>query len=78
MISDETYSQVTTDACVKIAVLEICFERKTKESVAGTFRTITVKILAILNSLCAKGCYLILKFESAIRRVYVFAPMFWL
>ena len=32
------YLQVITDACVKIAVLEICSEKKTKESVVGAFK----------------------------------------
>ena len=27
------YLQVITDACVKLAVVELCFEKKTKESV---------------------------------------------
>ena len=37
--------QVITDVCVKIAVLEICFEKKTKESVVGTFKnTCTVTV----------------------------------
>ena len=27
-----------TEACVKIAVLEICSEKKTRESVVGTFK----------------------------------------
>ena len=34
------YSQVTTDAHVKIAILEICFETKTKQFVVGTFKNI--------------------------------------
>ena len=38
--SKEFYLQVITDACVKIAFLEICFEKKTKESVAGIFKNI--------------------------------------
>ena len=32
------YLQVITDACVKIAVVELCFEKKTKESVVETFK----------------------------------------
>ena len=32
--------QVITDACFKIAVLEICSEKKTRVSVVGTFRNI--------------------------------------
>ena len=32
------YLQVTTDSCVKITVLEICSEKKTRESVIGTFK----------------------------------------
>ena len=32
--------QVITDACVKIAVLEICSDKNTKESVVGTFKNI--------------------------------------
>ena len=32
------YLQVITDACVKIAVVELCFEKKTKESVIETFK----------------------------------------
>ena len=32
------YSQVVTDACVKIAVVELYFEKKTKESVVETFK----------------------------------------
>ena len=32
--------QVISDACVKIAVLEICSEKKTKEFVVGTFKSI--------------------------------------
>ena len=31
------YLQVITDTCVKIAVVELCFEKKTKESVVETF-----------------------------------------
>ena len=30
--------QVITDACVKITVLEICYEKKTRKSVVGTFK----------------------------------------
>ena len=30
--------QVIIDACVKIAVLEICSKKNTKESVVGTFK----------------------------------------
>ena len=33
--------QVITDACVKIAVLEIHSWKKTRESVAGTFKNIS-------------------------------------
>ena len=29
---------VITDACVKIAVVELCFEQMTKESVVETFK----------------------------------------
>ena len=32
---------VITDACVKIAVLEIYSEKKTRESVVGTFKNIS-------------------------------------
>ena len=32
------YLQVITDACVKIAVLEICSEKETRESAVGTFK----------------------------------------
>ena len=32
------YSQVITDACVTIAVVELCFKKKTKESVVETFK----------------------------------------
>ena len=32
------YLQVITDACVEIAVAELCFEKKTKESVVETFK----------------------------------------
>ena len=32
------YLQVVTDACVKIAVVELCFEKKTKEFVVETFK----------------------------------------
>ena len=32
--------QVIADAFVKAAVHEICFEKKTKESVVGTFKNI--------------------------------------
>ena len=32
--------QVISDACVKIAILEICSEKKTKEFVVGTFKSI--------------------------------------
>ena len=31
---------VITDACVKIAVLEICSDENTKDSVVGTFKNI--------------------------------------
>ena len=34
------YFQVITNACVKVAVLEICFEKKTKEFVCGTLKNI--------------------------------------
>ena len=30
--------QVITDACIKIAAVELCFEKKTKESVVETFK----------------------------------------
>ena len=30
--------QVIADTCVKIAVVEICFEKKTNESVVETFK----------------------------------------
>ena len=32
--------QVITDTCVQIAVLEICSEKNTRESVVGTFKNI--------------------------------------
>ena len=32
--------RVITDACVKIAALEICCEKNTRESVVGTFKNI--------------------------------------
>ena len=32
------YLQVITNACVKIAVVELCFEKKTKESVVENFK----------------------------------------
>ena len=32
------YLTVITDACVKITVVELCFEEKTKESVVETFK----------------------------------------
>ena len=34
----KSYFQVITDVCVKIVVLKVCFEKKTKESVVGTFK----------------------------------------
>ena len=34
------YLQVITDVCVKIAVLKICFEGKTSDSVDETFKSI--------------------------------------
>ena len=34
------YLQGITDACVKKAVLEICFEKNTKELVAGPYKNI--------------------------------------
>ena len=34
------YLQVITNACVKTAVFEICSGKKTRESVAGTFKKI--------------------------------------
>ena len=40
------YLQVITDACVKIAIPEICFEKKTKASVVGTCKNIyTVAVI---------------------------------
>ena len=37
--------RIITDACVKIAVLKICSEKKTWESVAGTFKNITTVVI---------------------------------
>ena len=34
------YLQVINDACVKIAAVELCFEKKTKESVVETFKNV--------------------------------------
>ena len=34
------YLQLITDACVKIAVLEMCSGKNTRESVVGTFKNI--------------------------------------
>ena len=34
------YLQVITDAYIKIAVLEACSEKKTRESVVGAFKNI--------------------------------------
>ena len=35
---EKFYLQVITEVYVKIAVLEICSEKKTRESVVGTFK----------------------------------------
>ena len=41
----KSYLQVITDACVKRAVLEICSEMKTRESVVGTLKnTVAVAV----------------------------------
>ena len=32
------YLQVITNACLKIAIADLCFEKKTKESVVETFK----------------------------------------
>ena len=34
------YLQVIADACVEIAVLEICSEKNTRKSILGTFKNI--------------------------------------
>ena len=34
------YLQVITNACVKTAVLEVCFEKNSKEAVVGIFKII--------------------------------------
>ena len=34
------YLEVIVDACVKIAALKICFEKKTKESVVGISKNV--------------------------------------
>ena len=39
--SSKFYSQVISDACVKIAVLEICSDKNTSESVIGTIENIS-------------------------------------
>ena len=36
-IQEKLYLQRITDTCVKIAVLEICSEKNTRESVVGAF-----------------------------------------
>ena len=41
------YLQVITDTCVKIAVVELCFEKKTSESVVETFKNMLCRILSI-------------------------------
>ena len=41
------YLQVITDTCVKIAVVELCFEKKTNESVVETFKKMLCRILSI-------------------------------
>ena len=38
LIREKFYLQVITDACVKIAAVELCFEKKSKESVVETFK----------------------------------------
>ena len=40
------YLQVLTDSCVRIAILEICSEKKTRESAVGTFKNICTKKLS--------------------------------
>ena len=37
---EKLYLKVITDACVKIAVLEICPEKNTRESILQTFKNI--------------------------------------
>ena len=38
LIQEKFYLQVITDACFKIAAVELCFEKKNKESVVETFK----------------------------------------
>ena len=38
LIREKFYLQVITDACVKIAAVELCFEKKSKEFVVETFK----------------------------------------
>ena len=46
-----------TDPCVKIAVLETCFEKKTKESVVGTLENIcTVAVHCCIKDGFARFC----------------------
>ena len=47
------YLQLITDACVKIAVLEICFEKKATDSVVGSFKnTCAVAVLWYERCFC--------------------------
>ena len=39
---EKFYLKVITDTCVKIAVLEICSEKNTRESVVETFKNICI------------------------------------
>ena len=41
------YLQAIIDACVNITVAELCFEKKTKESVVKTLKKMLCKILSI-------------------------------
>ena len=41
------YLQVITDACVKIAAAQLCFEKKTKESVVENLQKMLCRILSI-------------------------------
>ena len=59
------YSQVITDACVKIAVLDICSDKNTRESIAGTFENICTVAVHCWYIKCAFAGFC-QKFQKAI------------
>ena len=67
------YLQVINDASVKIAAAELCFEKKTKESIVETFKNV---LQDFINKLFEKNCFR-RHFTENRQRIFLTFSRFW-